>query len=117
MSLVWGLPWVILLNGAVFFILCLAYYFGARYFEPPVSSTESPQFWYLLPGICGFLIVLGVPISIQMMGPTKTFITLIVSQVVFSLTLEKVIFGESPGTLKIAGALIATIGAALVALS
>jgi len=117
MSLVWGLPEVIVLNGAVFFIISLAYYFGVRLFSPEMPPLKSPEYWYFLPGICGFLIVLGVPSSIGIMGPTKTFITLIVSQVVFSLALEKVIFGDSPGTLKIVGAAIATIGAVLVAIS
>lgn len=120
-GLAWGLPPVILLNGIVFFIFCVVYYLAAKllpdYVPGAAAGTDDLDFkgWYLLPGLCGFLIVFGVPLSLQLQGPLKTFITMIVAQVVFSLILENLIAGEPPGNMKIIGAVIATIGAVMVA--
>lgn len=121
----WGLSAAVLLNAVVFFLPCLALYLWTRwtsqplppFLQFPAEITSSISWWYLIPGLCGFFIVVGIPISLFQVGPSKTFIILIVSQIVFSLALEKLISGHTPGFLKIAGALIAVLGAALVALS
>ena len=47
------------------------------------QATYSP--WYVLPGICGFLIVAGIPYSMGKIGSGKTFVLLIASQILFGL--------------------------------
>lgn len=120
----WGMPAAVLLNALIFFAVSLALYGWAK-FSPestpsllrlPENHVRSMELWYLIPGLCGFILVLGMPISLHQNGPTKTFILLIASQIIFSLGLEKFITGEFPGILKISGALLAVIGATLVAL-
>lgn len=120
----WGLSAAVLLNAVVFLFLCAGLYLWTRWTSEPLPSylkfpegpSSPPAYWYLIPGLCGFFIVVGVPISLFQVGPTKTFIILIVSQIVFSLVMEKFISGDTPGFLKIAGGILAVIGAALVAL-
>ena len=118
----WGLAWAVGLN-AVLFIIYSAVLLALLQFAPQVLpeylrvsafSAEKFKWWFILPGLCGFLLVLGIPWSIQMMGPSKTFILFIVAQIVFSLLAEKFFFGSEIPFLKIAGALLAMAGAALV---
>lgn len=118
----WGLTWAVGLN-AVLFIVYSAVLLVVMQFAPQVLpeylrvstfSMEKFKWWFVLPGLCGFLLVLGIPWSIQMMGPSKTFILFIVAQIVFSLLAEKFFFDSSVPILKIAGAFLAIAGAALV---
>lgn len=127
-----GLSTAVLINAVVF--LCLsALAIGLTHMKPdlfpealrpPSSSfTEAartgPSLWlYWIPGFFGFLLVLGVPFSIQQLGPSKTFVTLIVAQVVFSLVAESFLLAASPSgpnVMKLFGAALAVAGAAIVA--
>ncbi len=118
----WGLSWAVALN-AVLFIVYSMILLGFMQFAPQVLpeylrvntfSLEKLKWWYSLPALCGFLLVLGIPWSIQMMGPSKTFILFIVAQIVFSLLAEKFFFGSEIPALKMAGAFLAMTGAILV---
>jgi bacterial/archaeal transporter family-2 protein len=118
----WGLTWAVVLNAVLFIVYSLVL-LGFLQYAPQVLpeylrvstfSTEKFKWWFVLPGLCGFLLVLGIPWSIQIMGPSKTFILFIVAQIVFSLLAEKFFFGSDIPVLKIAGALLAMCGAALV---
>jgi uncharacterized membrane protein YdcZ (DUF606 family) len=124
-----GLTTAVLINAVVFFalsaIVIAASYFKPDWFpamlKPPAASfreaaLSGPSYWlYWIPGFFGFLLVLGVPFSIQQMGPSKTFIILIVAQVVFSLLAERLLFDASFNNMKVIGAMLAVAGAALVA--
>lgn len=124
-----GLSTAVLINAIVFFVLSAAV-IGASYLKPDVfpemlkppatslreASQSGPSYWlYWIPGFFGFLLVLGVPFSIQQMGPSKTFIVLIVAQVVFSLLAEWLFFESNFSNMKLLGAMIAVTGAAIVA--
>ncbi len=124
-----GLSTAVLINAIVFLTLSAAV-IVISYLKPDLipsmlrpptttlreASQSGPALWlYWIPGFFGFLLVLGVPYSIQNIGPSKTFITLIVAQVVFSLLAERLLFDTDLSPLKIAGALLAVTGAALVA--
>lgn len=118
----WGLAWAVALN-ALLFVVYSAVLLVFSHFAPQVLpeylrvstfTIEKFKWWFVLPGLCGFLLVLGIPWSIQMMGPSKTFILFIVAQIVFSLLAEKFFFESEVSPLKIAGALLATAGAVLV---
>lgn len=120
----WGIPSAVLLNAVVFLSLSFLFFLLGKsghsilpdFMKSSGHNQESLAWWYLLPGTCGFLLVFGVPVSLQQIGATKTFLLLIVSQVFFSLVLEKIMTGEMPSQMKMAGAVVALLGAALVAL-
>lgn len=124
-----GLSTAVLINAIVFFLLSAAV-IGASYIKPEIfpsmlrppattlreASLGGPSYWlYWIPGFFGFLLVLGVPFSIQQLGPSKTFIVLIVAQVFFSLLAEWLFFDANLNYLKLFGAMLAVAGAAIVA--
>ncbi|MBN8540822.1 MAG: DMT family transporter [Deltaproteobacteria bacterium] len=124
-----GLTTAVLINAIVFFVLSLAV-IGASYIKPELfpemlrppttsfrdAAQTGPSFWvYWIPGFFGFLLVLGVPFSIQQLGPSKTFIVLIVAQVFFSLLAERLFFDAGFNSMKLIGTLLAVTGAAIVA--
>lgn len=124
-----GLSTAVLINAIVFFLLS-AVVIGASYIKPEIfpsmlkppttslreASLDGPSYWlYWVPGFFGFLLVLGVPFSIQQLGPSKTFIVLIVAQVFFSLLAERLFFDASLSNMKLFGAMLAVAGAAIVA--
>jgi len=124
-----GLSTAVLINAIVFFVLSAAV-IGASYLKPEIfpsvlkppaaslreASLPGPSYWlYWIPGFFGFLLVLGVPFSIQQIGPSKTFIVLIVAQVLFSLVAEWFFFDASFSNMKMIGALLAVAGAVIVA--
>jgi len=121
----WGLVWAVGLNAVLFLVysgvlLGLSYYAPQslpEYLRVSTFSADKFKWWFVVPGFCGFMLVLGIPWSIQMMGPSKTFILFIVAQIVFSLLAEKLFFGSSLSIMKLAGAVLAISGAALVMLS
>ncbi len=122
---VWGLSWAVFLTGILFFIISIGLLLATRFFPQFLPdylkvdqlAIEKAKWWFAVPGICGFFIVVGVPWSLQTNGASKTFILLIMSQIVTSLVLDKFIFGTSPSNIKIAGAALAMLGAGLVVMS
>jgi uncharacterized membrane protein YdcZ (DUF606 family) len=121
----WGLASTVFLNATVFFgvslLLIIAVQVSPKFFPEylKVQSFDLSKFksWFLIPGLCGFFLVLGVPWSLQVNGPSKTFILLIVAQIILSLVVEKFFFAGNPSSMKILGALIAAIGAVIVSLN
>lgn len=121
----WGLSSAVFLNATIFFMasagLLLVSKLGSgnlpELFRWQNLDLEKSKWWFLLPGLCGFFLVLGIPWSLEQIGLSKTFIVLIVSQVFFSLLIERFIFQNPVNSLKIIGAFIAIFGAALVVLN
>lgn len=121
MALQYGLASAVLLNAAVFFILSLGFFISAKYTPTLVPefmrvriSEQSFSWLYLLPGLCGFFLVLGLPWAIQNIGPSTSFLLLIASQIVVSLGLEIYQSGITPPLVRILGALLVIVGAILV---
>ncbi len=116
-----GLASAVFLNAAIFFVLGIFLYFIAK-----LSPNAVPEFmrvkpalsgysWlFLVPGFCGFLYVLGLPWSIQNIGPALSFILLIASQVTVSLGLEYFQTGAVPSALRVLGAAFVLLGSVLV---
>ncbi len=46
----------------------------------------------VVPGLCGFVLVLGAPWAMQNVGPSKTFVLLVGAQIVLSVLADKWIF-------------------------
>jgi len=120
MGLQYGLAAAVTLNAVVFFVLSLGFYAIAKY-----TPTIVPEFWrirpsseafswtYLIPGLCGFFLVIGLPWAIQNLGPSTSFLLLIASQIMMSLGLEFFQQGWTLSGPKLVGALLVIIGAVL----
>jgi bacterial/archaeal transporter family-2 protein len=88
----WGILATVLLNSLVFisvsvFLYAVYFLFPALFPDSFKLSSAFTQFkwWYVLPGLFGFFLVMGLPIAISMIGATKTFIYLIIAQMLSSL--------------------------------
>ena len=118
----WGLGSAVLLNALIFFILALALFLAGKWvpesLPPFLRYTDSRDFkwWYALPGICGFLLVLGLPWSMRSLGASKSIVLLITAQVLTSVLADRFILDAEMSSVKMAGALIAMVGAGLVIL-
>ena len=119
-SLNWGLPTAVALNAGVFFVLSVLFYVAARTspeFFPEFlkvrSGMRSIPLWYLIPGTCGFILVLGLPWAFNNLGSAKTFILLVAAQILFGLFWDFFI-SEIPLSKPVfAGAALTLIGASI----
>jgi uncharacterized membrane protein YdcZ (DUF606 family) len=116
-----GLASAVALNAAVFFALSLGIYLIAKYTPALVpeifrlKSTSGAWLWlYLLPGICGFTLVMGLPWSIELIGPSASFILLIASQVLVGLLIEFMQSGSTLSVAKLLGAGLVLLGSGLI---
>lgn len=85
-----GLTWMALLGNFVTLTVCVCFYFFAKanpeLFPDFVRLKEFHfKWWYLIPGVFGFLFVLGLPIGIYQIGAVKTTVGLIAAQMVTSV--------------------------------
>ena len=117
-----GLSTAVAINAAVFLILSLGIYAIAKYTPTIVPEffqiqkpTENFKLSYLIPGTCGFLLVMGLPWSIQTLGPSTSFVLLITAQIILSVILEATTSAAPPSLWKALGALLVLAGATLVA--
>ncbi len=117
----WGLIPTALLNASIFLLLaaiCYAWAVTGRGpfadWALPLSLRDMKWFW-VLPGFFGLLIVLGLPWSIARVGALTTFIVLVASQMLASAVWDRLVEGLPISGTRLFGALLAIIGAALVA--
>jgi bacterial/archaeal transporter family-2 protein len=120
LALQWGLAAAVTLNAAVFFVLSIGFLLIAKYTPSVVpefwrfqQNPQNFQWYYLLPGLCGFFLVLGLPWSIQNLGASTSFLLLIASQIISSLLFEHFHEGTHISFQKLIGALLVMIGAYL----
>jgi uncharacterized membrane protein YdcZ (DUF606 family) len=124
MAMNFGLASAVLLNAAVFLLVSIALFAVGKFspqflpdFIQPRSSDAPFSLVYLLPGIFGFFIVLGVPWSLEKLGPSDTFLFLIISQILLSILLEAYRSQNLPAGMKMTGAALVILGGVLVAKS
>jgi len=93
----WGLSRAVLINGAILFSIAMVLFLLAlsnRFSAIEVfhkNTLDGPfQYWFLLPGVLGFFLVLGIPWSISLIGSTTTFVTFVAAQLVASLIWDAV---------------------------
>ncbi len=85
-----GLSFAVFVNGAVVFS-CVTLLFMAVNYSPDkfptalrLSQEEASQWWYALPGLMGFILVMAVPMMIKNIGAFTTVVTMIMGQVATS---------------------------------
>jgi bacterial/archaeal transporter family-2 protein len=71
--------------------------------------------WWLVPGIVGFLIVLGLPWSVQRIGALSTFVMLVGAQMLASALWDRFAGGIPLSPSRILGALCTVAGVVLLA--
>lgn len=106
----WDLASVVFLGGAVFVICAGLYWLSQR----GQASTGSWSWWYIIPGILGFLFVLAVPFAISRLGAMSVFICLIAAQIVGGLVWDLMVEGLTPSLYKWIGAALAAAGALIM---
>lgn len=116
-----GLATAVLINAGVFFAAAAMLWLGTRlmpdlfpdFLKPGPAGFEANA-TLLVPGLCGFLLVLGAPWSLQKVGPSMTFVLLVGAQIVLGVFADKWIFDLDPAWTKWLGAGLALVGAVLV---
>ncbi len=120
----WGLSTAVLINAAVFFLLSAGLFLLGKYWPGVLpeflryrDAGTGFKMTFLIPGICGFILVLGLPWALQNIGPSKSFLLLIASQILASLITDQWIFSQPVPAMKWLGGAITIVGAAVVVLS
>ena len=113
----WGLPGTLLLNAIVFLSAAAVFYFSMFSTWMPQSASishiqpfEKLKIWHILPGLFGFLFVLGVPLAISRVGAALTFLGLVVAQVAAGAARDIGVEHKGIGLQRVAGICIALVG-------
>lgn len=117
----------VFLNSAMVLVISGSFYFVARLIPERMSPLFSPQpvdasklaslgWKIILPGLCGFCIVVGIPWAMTKLGALKVFLFMIGSQLIFSSLWDYVVEGIPFTTKRILGALITLVGASIALL-
>lgn len=120
----WGLSTAVFVNAIVFFVLNGLLFAVAKLWPHILpeflryrDAGTGFEWTFLVPGICGFLLVLGLPWALDNIGPSKSFLLLIASQILSSLVADQWIFAQPVSTMKWIGGLITIIGTTMVVMN
>lgn len=117
----WGLAAAALFNTLVFLVAATALYLFVRTY--PLCVPEflrdrgSPgrfAWWFVLPGLFGFLVVVGIPFAIKQIGALQVFLGLIGAQLIASMVWDIVVEQIPISVMRCAGAAMAWVGVLLV---
>ncbi|WIG92856.1 DMT family transporter [Myxococcus sp. SDU36] len=116
----WGLMSAVLLNMVVATAATFAVYLAVRAVPglwPEAAAGQgrlsgfSP--WHLVPGLCGVIIVLGMPWAMSRLGAVQSALLLMAAQLLTSLVWDAMVEGR-PATLpRVLGSSLAFMGAAI----
>lgn len=113
----WGFTSALLFNGIVFLVFNLLFYFFVRvspqWFPDSYhiqGQWDQLRWWWVLPGICGFLLVGALAISMTQVGAVETIIFCVAAQVVASGLWDYFVEQKELSFMRITGALITFAG-------
>lgn len=116
-----GLATAVMINATVFFIASALLWISTRMmpelfpeFLKPGAAPLDATLTLVVPGLCGFLLVLGAPWALQKVGPSKTFVLLVGSQIIASVLADRFVFGLELDWTKWLGSAIVLLGVLLV---
>ncbi len=116
-----GLPSAVLINASVLLLLSSALWILAC--RSPATLPAFMQLaghpalfraWWLLPGLLGLALVLGIPYAIPRLGAFPVFLGILVGQMITSLAWDAVLEGRPLTATKLCGAALALVAAVLV---
>ncbi|MCF8059353.1 MAG: DMT family transporter [Bacteriovoracaceae bacterium] len=101
MSAPLGLAHSLLIGNVLVLIYSIVFYFGVlKYPEafPDFFRARAPlssfKWWYIIPSICGFIIISGIPFGISKIGAVKVTVLIVVAQmitsIIWDITVDKV---------------------------
>jgi uncharacterized membrane protein YdcZ (DUF606 family) len=113
----WGLPLVILINAITFLLYAIVLVLWSR---TQVGGGENAFAWpekmgpwsygLLIPGFCGFMIVLGVPWALKHVGALQVFVVVVAVQLTGGLLWDRWQEGIPFTPMRILGASLALVG-------
>ena len=77
-------------------------------------NWQAFRWWMLVPGFCGFGVVIGIPWAIPQLGAAKVFVGMVAAQLIGSLLWDMLVEGSSPTALRLAGVAV-TFGGVIMA--
>jgi len=115
----WGMATTVLVNGVVFLGVALLLWaimklrpdFLPREFLPPENGGAVAPWRFILPGVFGVLIVIGLPWAITRLGALGAILILLVTQLVVSIIWDALVEGVPVQPLRVAGTVLALAGA------
>lgn len=119
----WGLLSAVLMNMVVATVATFAVYLLARSvpgFWPEAAAPGGQgrlfagfTVWHLLPGLCGVLIVLGMPWAMGRLGAVQSALLLMAAQLLTSLVWDAMVEGRPATLARVVGSALAFAGAAI----
>lgn len=113
----------VLLNSIIYVMGAVILFFLSRKYGgslpnilKPHGGWENISWWYLIPGLCGLVIVVGMPVVIMKIGVFRMFMIIIAIQLIGSLLWDKFIEQIQPTPLRIIGACLAFISVILTSI-
>lgn len=114
-----GLAHALLLGNFFVLIYTFLLYFGVMKtpeFFPDFFRVKthllSFKWWYLIPSICGFIIVLGIPVGISQLGAVKVAVLIVAAQMVTSIVWDIFVEKLPINTMKATGVLFSLLSVA-----
>ncbi|WP_164021861.1 DMT family transporter [Pyxidicoccus trucidator] len=116
-----GLLSAVLVNMVVATVATFGVYAVARTvpgFWPEASTGQGRFFdgftpWHLVPGLCGVLIVIGMPWAIGRLGAVQSALLLMAAQLLTSLVWDAMVEGRPATLARVVGSALAFAGAAI----
>ncbi len=120
----WGFASALLLNGTVFLVFNLIL-FAIIWWQPKFFPADfviqgrltDMKLWWVIPGLCGFMLVSGLVISISRIGALQTFVICIASQIFCGLLWDMLVEDKTVTALRLVGATFTLLGAVITAMS
>ena len=104
----WGLSWALVITSVLVLLFSfMLLWSGAYAGEFQISSLK---WWHFVPALCGFLIILGIPLSIGKVGALSTFLLIIASQIVVSGMWDRFVEGMTLSWTRVLGAFVTMVG-------
>lgn len=116
----WGLAPTVFLNALTVLVLGTLFYFLALYGWLGASTAQGARlaawrWWWLLPGICGFALVAGLPWVVARVGALHVYVGVVAAQMCASLLWDVWIEGIGFSWVRATGAAMAIVAVAFVA--
>lgn len=120
----WGLAPTIVLHAGVLFVFALGSYFVIEKtgiavppsFRAKETAYQNPLWWYLFPGLAGWLIIFAMPFAISKIGALQVFVWVVAAQMLAGLCWDRWVEGISINATRALGVVVVIAGAALTTL-